>query len=142
MTSFSTSEEPKAPTEQHEEEHDKNEHENTESQHSRAPPSPLKRTMWMIVIGLLLLLAYNSYSSWIRSRKPQIVHAQRYSKEYKFRPAASPIITEPLKDGRLRVRGAAPTTSADPKPAPTPKKTKKTRGKTRRAKKSKGKKSA
>jgi hypothetical protein len=30
----------------------------------------------------------------------------RYSKEHKFRPAASPIITERLKDGRVRLRGA------------------------------------
>lgn len=35
--------------------------------------------------------------------------ACRYSKEYKFRPAASPIITERLKDGRTRLRGAQPT---------------------------------
>lgn len=33
----------------------------------------------------------------------------RYSKDYKFRPAASPIITETLKDGRVRLRGALPT---------------------------------
>lgn len=33
---------------------------------------------------------------------------QRYSKQHKFRPAASPVITERLKDGRVRVRGEAP----------------------------------
>lgn len=33
----------------------------------------------------------------------------RYSKDFKFRPAASPVITEKLQDGRTRVRGAAPT---------------------------------
>lgn len=33
----------------------------------------------------------------------------RYSKDYKFRPAASPVITEQLKDGRVRLRGAQPT---------------------------------
>ncbi|THU90555.1 hypothetical protein K435DRAFT_968628 [Dendrothele bispora CBS 962.96] len=97
--------------------------------------SPLKRTLWMVVIGLMLLFASNSlYSNWIRPRKPQILHAQRYSKEYKFRPAASPIITESLKDGRLRVRGAGPTESPEPKPTPSAKKTKKSKGKTRRTK--------
>ena len=33
----------------------------------------------------------------------------RYSKVYKFCPAASPIITETLKDGRVRLRRALPT---------------------------------
>ena len=31
----------------------------------------------------------------------------RYSDEYKYRPAASPVITEYLKDGRIRLRGAS-----------------------------------
>jgi hypothetical protein len=44
----------------------------------------------------------------------------RYSKEHKFRPAASPIITETLKDGRIRIRGAGPT--ATPTPTPVVKK--------------------
>ena len=39
----------------------------------------------------------------------------RYSKEHKYRPAASPIITETLKDGRIRLRGAIPPTAT-----PTP----------------------
>lgn len=33
----------------------------------------------------------------------------RYSKEHKFRPAASPVITETMKDGRTRLRGSYPT---------------------------------
>ena len=32
----------------------------------------------------------------------------RYSEEFKYRPAASPVITEYLKDGRIRLRGANP----------------------------------
>lgn len=32
----------------------------------------------------------------------------RYSEEFRFRPAASPVITEYLKDGRIRLRGANP----------------------------------
>lgn len=31
-----------------------------------------------------------------------------YSDEFKYRPAASPVITEYLKDGRIRLRGATP----------------------------------
>jgi len=31
-----------------------------------------------------------------------------YSEEFKYRPAASPVITEYLKDGRIRLRGASP----------------------------------
>ena len=66
---------------------------------------------------------------------------RRYSKEHKYRPAASPIITETLKDGRLRVRGAGPTTSATPTPTPVkPKSTKKrTKKRAGKAKKGKGK---
>lgn len=30
----------------------------------------------------------------------------RYSREHKYRPAASPVVTEVLKDGRIRLRGA------------------------------------
>lgn len=32
----------------------------------------------------------------------------RYSEEHRYRPAASPVITEYLKDGRIRLRGATP----------------------------------
>ncbi|KIJ48781.1 hypothetical protein M422DRAFT_161909 [Sphaerobolus stellatus SS14] len=39
-------------------------------------------------------------------QQPEIIYADRYSKEFKYRPAASPIITERLKDGRIRIRGA------------------------------------
>jgi len=34
-----------------------------------------------------------------------VVH--RYSDEFRYRPAASPVITEYLKDGRIRLRGAS-----------------------------------
>ena len=30
----------------------------------------------------------------------------RYSDKFKYRPAASPVVTERMKDGRLLVRGA------------------------------------
>ncbi|KAF8139287.1 hypothetical protein K438DRAFT_1442844, partial [Mycena galopus ATCC 62051] len=62
--------------------------------------------------GLILsifIAFYLAYQLQRPSGPPKIVHASRYSKEHKYRPAASPIITETLKDGRVRLRGAAPT---------------------------------
>ena len=44
--------------------------------------------------------------------------ANRYSEEFKFRPAASPIITETLRDGRTRIRGAEPTVREMPLATP------------------------
>jgi hypothetical protein len=38
----------------------------------------------------------------------------RYSPEFKFRPAASPVVREKLKDGRTRVRGGRPGDDIDP----------------------------
>ncbi|KAL7411956.1 hypothetical protein BDY24DRAFT_416517 [Mrakia frigida] len=40
----------------------------------------------------------------------EVVHAKRYSPEFKYRPAASPVIKERLKDGsgKIRLRGANP----------------------------------
>ncbi|KAK7678585.1 hypothetical protein QCA50_018457 [Cerrena zonata] len=74
------------------------------------PPTPSvwKRISLIIIVLVLFWVAYS-----IKLQKPEpkapVVHANRYSKDYKFRPAASPIITERLKDGRTRVRGAQPT---------------------------------
>ena len=41
----------------------------------------------------------------------------RYSPEFKYRPAASPVVREKLKGGRTRVRGGRPGDDIDP-PAP------------------------
>ncbi|KAJ7510640.1 hypothetical protein B0H11DRAFT_1955584 [Mycena galericulata] len=103
-------------------------------------PSPWKRAGLLLFIIFLFWLAFQfkGYHD-----KPKVIHASRYSKEFKYRPAASPIITETLKDGRLRVRGAAPTTSALPTPTPMikpkskKKGTKKRSGKGKKAKKAK-----
>ncbi|KAJ9107010.1 hypothetical protein QFC19_002878 [Naganishia cerealis] len=62
---------------------------------------------------LLLLLAIGAVigfqQGWYtRATKPKVIYASRYSDEYKFRPAASPVITETLADGRIRLRGASP----------------------------------
>ncbi|TRM70523.1 hypothetical protein BD626DRAFT_564146 [Schizophyllum amplum] len=94
-------------------------------------PAKWKRLALLVGFGLLVYaaLALREYAN----RPPKIIYASRYSEEYKYRPAASPIITETLRDGRLRVRGAAPTTSIKPTTAtPTPTKTgRKRRGKKR-----------
>ncbi|KAL1687292.1 hypothetical protein GGG16DRAFT_28530, partial [Schizophyllum commune] len=96
-----------------------------------------KRAGLLLALGLLVwaALALREYAN----RPPTIIYASRYSEEYKYRPAASPIITETLRDGRLRVRGAAPTTSIKPTPTQTP--TSKPGRKRRGKKRSKAKKS-
>ncbi|KAF7327136.1 Casein kinase I isoform alpha [Mycena kentingensis (nom. inval.)] len=78
----------------------------------RPAPSPWKRAALLLTIALLFWLALHMKSpkGIFRSSKQQtVVYSNRYSKEYQFRPAASPIITQTMKDGRLEVHGAAPT---------------------------------
>lgn len=70
-------------------------------------PSPWKRAALIILVVFLFWLGITLRKQM--ARQPEIIYASRYSKEHKFRPAASPIITERLPDGRLRVRGAQPT---------------------------------
>ncbi|KAJ6537406.1 hypothetical protein DFH09DRAFT_992106 [Mycena vulgaris] len=98
-------------------------------------PSPWKRAGLLLAIAFLFWLTFQ-LKGRPGAAKAKVVHATRYSKEFKYRPAASPIITETLKDGRLRVRGAGPTSSATPVPVPTtkPKGTKKRSGKKRSGK--------
>ncbi|EIW77474.1 hypothetical protein CONPUDRAFT_168392 [Coniophora puteana RWD-64-598 SS2] len=63
----------------------------------------------------LLLIAFTVFLFWLafairpKQTEDKIIYASRYSKEHKFRPAASPVITERLKDGRTRLRGALQT---------------------------------
>ncbi|KAJ7177217.1 hypothetical protein C8R43DRAFT_974544 [Mycena crocata] len=83
----------------------------------QTPPSLWKRTALLLLILFLFFLTFQIRAA--RSEKAKVVHASRYSREFKYRPAASPIITETLKDGRVRVRGAAPTTSVTPSPVAT-----------------------
>jgi len=70
----------------------------------RARTPTWKRVLLILFIGILVVLAYKIRSSG-RLAEPEIIHAERYSREHKYRPAASPIITETLKDGRIRIRG-------------------------------------
>ncbi|KAJ7638153.1 hypothetical protein B0H17DRAFT_849966, partial [Mycena rosella] len=65
-----------------------------------------KRAALLLTIAFLFWLTFQIKGA---KRTPKVVHATRYSKEFKYRPAASPVLTETLKDGRLRVRGAGPT---------------------------------
>ncbi|KAF8735589.1 hypothetical protein AX14_001839 [Amanita brunnescens Koide BX004] len=74
------------------------------------------------IVAVFLGLLISTYQT--TQSKPKVIYATRYSKEHKFRPAASPIITETLRDGRIRIRGAEPTTATLPKPTPTKRKRK------------------
>ncbi|OAX39354.1 hypothetical protein K503DRAFT_689816 [Rhizopogon vinicolor AM-OR11-026] len=74
---------------------------------NRPAPSIWKRISLLLVIVFLFWAAFQL--KYQRSQ-PKIIHADRYSKEFKYRPAASPIITERLKDGVVRLRGAYPST--------------------------------
>lgn len=116
----------------------------TDSHFSPPPPSPLKRFLLLTFVVLLLLVGFQMRSGLLAAKKkPKVIHASRlvheltpmfgwnvttlflsarYSKEYKFRPAASPIITETLKDGRVRLRGALPTPTETTTPVVTKKK--------------------
>ncbi|KIK63586.1 hypothetical protein GYMLUDRAFT_71725 [Collybiopsis luxurians FD-317 M1] len=115
-----------------------------DSRFHQPTPSPFKRILLLLFIGFLFWFAFSLGRARInRAKKPQIVYANRYSAEHKFRPAASPIITETLKDGRLRIRGAGPTASSTPTPTPAKKVKKRKSGKKlgtrhKRAKKVKG----
>jgi len=92
-------------------------------------PSWWKRALLILFIVVMFWLSFSLRASMHRGGRSQVVHAhryvlrssarrqdrvlttfpRRYSKQHKFRPAASPIVTETLKDGRTRIRGAAPT---------------------------------
>lgn len=72
-------------------------------------PSWWKRALLILFIIVMFWLSFSLRASMHRGARSDVVHAHRYSKQHKFRPAASPVITETLKDGRTRIRGAAPT---------------------------------
>ncbi|KAI0277606.1 hypothetical protein BGY98DRAFT_978579 [Russula aff. rugulosa BPL654] len=71
------------------------------------PPTP---PWWKRALIILFIIAmFWLYFSMQQGAGSKVIHAQRYSKQYKFRPAASPVIYEKLKGGQTRVRGAAPS---------------------------------
>ncbi|KZT73549.1 hypothetical protein DAEQUDRAFT_762008 [Daedalea quercina L-15889] len=68
--------------------------------------SPWRR---LALITFVLVFAWFTWAWYKHVSRPKVIYADRYSDEFKYRPAASPIITEILKDGRMRLRGAVPT---------------------------------
>ncbi|KAG9081210.1 hypothetical protein FRC06_005726 [Ceratobasidium sp. 370] len=71
----------------------------------RSTHSAFRRVLLIPVTVFVLYLSFKYYVWATTPVKPQIIYADRYSEKHKFRPAASPIITEKLKDGRIRIRG-------------------------------------
>ncbi|WWC91605.1 uncharacterized protein L201_006551 [Kwoniella dendrophila CBS 6074] len=75
---------------------------------NRPPPIWWKRVLLVIALIFMAWL-----SIWLgkkgmeESNKPTIIYASRYSDEHKYRPAASPVITEYLSGNRIRLRGAS-----------------------------------
>ncbi|KAF8815873.1 hypothetical protein BYT27DRAFT_7070835, partial [Phlegmacium glaucopus] len=87
----------------------------TDPRSTQPPASRIKRTSLLLFLAFIFWLAYSVCTNVLNTkRKANVVHASRYSKDYKFRPAASPVITEALKDGRVRLRGALPEPTARP----------------------------
>ncbi|KAH9998535.1 hypothetical protein BJV74DRAFT_975397 [Russula compacta] len=74
------------------------------------PPTPSwwKRALLILFVIVTFWLHFSFRPSIRREEQTPVIHAHRYSKQHKYRPAASPVIYEKLKDGRTRVRGAAP----------------------------------
>ncbi|GAB1525450.1 hypothetical protein RhiXN_12132 [Rhizoctonia solani] len=72
---------------------------------SKKPASALRRVAMIPILVFALYLLFKSYNWLATPKKPEIIYADRYSHEYKFRPAASPIITEKLKNGKILIRG-------------------------------------
>jgi len=92
---------------------------------NQTTPSPYKRAALIIFTILLFWLALSLRASLLAyKRSPKVIYASRYSKEHKFRPAASPIITHTLKDGRIKIHGARPTPTVTATATPNVKKTK------------------
>ncbi|KIK11115.1 hypothetical protein PISMIDRAFT_690575, partial [Pisolithus microcarpus 441] len=79
----------------------------TDPRFNPPPPPVWKRVALITFIIFLFWLSYSLRTK--KNTQQDIIYASRYSKEFKYRPAASPIITERLKDGRVRLRGAYPT---------------------------------
>ncbi|PPR03370.1 hypothetical protein CVT24_012495 [Panaeolus cyanescens] len=97
---------------------------------NQPPPAIWKRLALIGFVGFLFWLGLVLRGNLLQAKKkPQIIYASRYSKEHKFRPAASPIITETLKDGRIRLRGAVPTPTPEAEPIAGKKKRKSTKRK-------------
>ncbi|KAF8604321.1 hypothetical protein BDV93DRAFT_440667 [Ceratobasidium sp. AG-I] len=71
----------------------------------RSTTSAFRRVLLIPVLVFLFYLSFKYYVWATKPVQPEIIYADRYSEKHRFRPAASPIITEKLKDGRIRIRG-------------------------------------
>ncbi|KAJ7466876.1 hypothetical protein FB451DRAFT_1178141 [Mycena latifolia] len=114
------------------EDHDAKTLEPVDPDPAATPPRPPALSWRTRILYLLLMVAV----LWLVLQKtgpkpkPKVVYANRYSNEFKFRPAASPIITETLKDGRKRQAAPAKTHQVEKKNGKTrPGKKKKAIGK-------------
>ncbi|WVR00196.1 hypothetical protein IAU59_007338 [Kwoniella sp. CBS 9459] len=77
---------------------------------NRPPPSWWKRVLLVIALLAMGWISIKLGSLGWGARKddkPTIIYASRYSDEHKYRPAASPVITEYLPGNRIRLRGAS-----------------------------------
>ncbi|KAI5117665.1 hypothetical protein M0805_009698 [Coniferiporia weirii] len=68
-----------------------------------------RRLIVILLSAFLMVLVILVLNATGVTRPTDVVHTTWYSKDHKFRPAASPVITGTLKDGRLRLHGAQPT---------------------------------
>ncbi|OCF44606.1 hypothetical protein I317_01493 [Kwoniella heveanensis CBS 569] len=79
---------------------------------NRPAPSWWKRVLLVIALFAMgwisIKLGSQGWGSGTKDGdKPTIIYASRYSDEHKYRPAASPVITEYLPGNRIRLRGAS-----------------------------------
>ncbi|WWD19547.1 hypothetical protein CI109_104008 [Kwoniella shandongensis] len=76
---------------------------------NRPPPPWWKRLLLIVaLIGMGWISVHlGKIGLGLGGKKPDVIYASRYSEEFKYRPAASPVITETLSDGRIRIRGAS-----------------------------------
>ncbi|KAG2031168.1 hypothetical protein BDR03DRAFT_973244, partial [Suillus americanus] len=70
---------------------------------NRPTPSLWKRIALLLVTVFLFWAVFKLQP---QRSQTKIVHAERYSKDFKYRPEESPVIMERLKDGIVRLRGA------------------------------------
>ncbi|KAI0090174.1 hypothetical protein BDY19DRAFT_905224 [Irpex rosettiformis] len=65
------------------------------------PPTPSIWTRLALVVLVIILFWFGVNMRKEMARPPPEVQALRYSNEFQYRPAASPVITETLADGQV-----------------------------------------
>ncbi|WWC71916.1 uncharacterized protein I206_105875 [Kwoniella pini CBS 10737] len=74
---------------------------------NRPPPSIWKRLLLILALLIMAWLSIWLGKKGIKEKGPTIIYANRYSDEFKYRPAASPVITEYLSKNKIKIRGAS-----------------------------------